>query len=314
MVLLSTLFLLVWVIIINMPLTLKQLSLNTFYFPSPANVGLYIEDNRAILIDSGSDKEAGRQILKVLKENEWDLSLIINTHSNADHIGGNEFLQKRTGCRIAATAMEAAFTEHPVLEASLLNGGFPHKRLQSKFLLAKASGVTDRIANSGQILNTALNAVPLPGHFLDMIAVETPDNVLFTADSVISRDILSKYHIHFLYDVKSHFETLEILKKREDKLFVPSHGKPVSLTGFIELVDYNKHKINENINVVLESISAEITSEEILAGVCRHYKIELNANQYVLIFSTVRSILSYLLDEKLVDVSYSSGQMLWRRL
>ena len=297
-----------------MPLTLTQLSPTTFYFPSPANVGLYIEDKRAILIDSGSDKGAGRQILKVLKENEWDLSLIINTHSHADHIGGNEFLQKRTGCRIAATAMEAAFTEHPVLEASLLNGGFPHKRLQSKFLLAKASAVTDKIANSGSIVSTSLKALPLPGHFLDGIAVETPDKVLFTADSVISRDILSKYHIHFLYDVKSHFDTLEMLKNREDKLFIPSHGNPASLREFIELVDYNKYKINENINVVLESISAEITSEEILAGVCRHYKIELNASQYVLLFSTVRSILSYLLDKKNVEVSYSSGQMLWRRL
>ena len=293
---------------------MTQLNNSTYYFPSPANVGLYLQANKATLIDSGSDKEAGRQILKVLKENNWELSLIINTHSNADHIGGNEFLQKRTDCRIASTAMEAAFAEHPSLEASLLNGGFPHKRLQNKFLLAKASTVTDRIPNSGQILNTPLKALSLFGHFLDMIAVETPDGVLFTADSVISEEILSKYHIHFLYDVGAHFETLLMLKKREDKLFVPSHGKPVSLSEFSALVDYNEQKIRENIAVVLESISSPVVSEEILANVCRYYKIELNANQYVLIFSTVRSILSYLLDEKQVDVSYNTGQMLWRRV
>jgi len=295
-------------------LPLIQLSNSTYYFPSPANVGLYIQDNNAILIDSGSDKEAGRQILKVLKENNWELSLIVNTHSHADHIGGNEFLQKRTDCRIAVTAMEAAFTEHPTLEASLLNGGYPHKRIQSKFLLAKASTVTDKIPNSGQILNSSLKAVPLAGHFLDMIAVETPDSVLFTADSVISREILSKYHIHFLYNVKAHFETLEMLKKRENKLFVPSHGKPVELKEFRDLVEYNKHKIEENISIVIESISGKKTSEEILIGVCKHYKIELNANQYVLTFSTVRSILAYLLNEQRVDVSYSSWKMLWRRL
>ena len=295
-------------------LPLIQLSNSTYYFPSPANVGLYIQDNNAILIDSGSDKEAGRQILKVLKENNWELSLIVNTHSHADHIGGNEFLQKRTDCRIAVTAMEAAFTEHPTLEASLLNGGYPHKRIQSKFLLAKASTVTDKIPNSGQILNSSLKAVPLAGHFLDMIAVETPDSVLFTADSVISREILSKYHIHFLYNVKAHFETLEMLKKKENKLFVPSHGKPVELKEFRDLVEYNKHKIEENISIVIESISGKKTSEEILIGVCKHYKIELNANQYVLTFSTVRSILAYLLNEQRVDVSYSSWKMLWRRL
>ena len=296
------------------PLTLTQLAPSTYYIPSPSNVGLYAVDGQAVLIDSGSDKEAGRQILKILKEKNWKLSFIVNTHSNADHIGGNEFLQKRTECRIAATAMEAALTEYPVLESTILNGGFPHKRLRNKFLLAKASSVTDIISNSEQILNTPLNAVPLPGHFLDMIAVQTQDNVLFTADSIISEEILSKYHIHFLYDVKAHFETLEMLKNRKDEQFVPSHGKPVGLSEFKALVDFNEHKIRENIDVVLNSTMTATTSEEILALVCGYYGIELSANQYVLIFSTVRSILSYLLDAKLLDVSYDSGQMLWRRL
>ncbi len=291
-----------------------QLSNSTYYFPSSSNVGLYIKDNKAILIDSGNNKETGRQILKVLKEHNLELILIVNTHSHADHIGGNEFLQKRTVCRIAASAMEAAFIEHPILESSVLNGGFPHKRLRNKFLLAKSSTVTDTITNNGQIMYTSLNAVPLSGHFLDMIAVETPDGVLFTADSVISEEILSKYHIHFLYDVGAHFETLEMLKKREDNLFVPSHGKPVCLSEFRALVYYNEQKIRENIAVVLESISSPVVSEEILANVCRYYKIELNANQYVLIFSTIRSILSYLLDNKQLDVNYNDGQMLWRRL
>lgn len=296
------------------PLNLTQLAPSTYYIPSPSNVGLYAADGQAVLIDSGSDKEAGRQILKILKEKNRKLSLIVNTHSNADHIGGNEFLQKRTECRIAATAMEAALTEHPALESTVLNGGFPHKRLRNKFLLAKASSVTDIISNSGPILNTSLNAVPLPGHFLDMIAVQTPDNVLFTGDSIISEEILSKYHIHFLYDIKAHFETLEMLKNRTEELFVPSHGKPADPGEFKTLINFNEHKIRENIDVVLNSTTTAITSEEILALVCGHYGIELNANQYVLIFSTVRSILSYLLDERLLDVSYDSGRMLWRRL
>lgn len=294
--------------------TLTRLADSSYYIPSPSNVGLYVKDNKVILIDSGNDKESGRQILKLLREKKWELSLIINTHSNADHIGGNEFLQKRTDCRIASTAMEAALINHPVLESTILNGGFPHKRLRNKFLLAKPSVVTDLIPNSSKILNTQLQAVALPGHFLDMIAIETPDKVLFTADSVVSEEILSKYHIHFLHDVKSHFETLEMLKKREDTLFVPSHGKPVGLSEFKALVDFNENKIRENIEVLLESIMTELSSEEILAKVCVHYGIELNATQYVLIFSTVRSILSYLLDEKLLDVSYGSGRMLWRRL
>ena len=88
-------------------LNLQKIAANTYLIPSPTNIGVYIQNEQAILIDSGNDKEAGRQILKLLKEKNWKVKLIINTHSNADHIGGNAFIQTNTNCRIAATRIEA---------------------------------------------------------------------------------------------------------------------------------------------------------------------------------------------------------------
>ena len=81
---------------------------NTYYIENPAKIGLYrLNETDVLLIDTGNDKDAGRKILnKVLKEQGWNLKYIINTHSNADHIGGNEFLQKRTDCKIFAGGAE----------------------------------------------------------------------------------------------------------------------------------------------------------------------------------------------------------------
>ena len=45
-----------------------------------------------------------------------NLTAIYNTHSNADHIGGNKYLQGQTGCKIYAPGIECDFTNHKVLE------------------------------------------------------------------------------------------------------------------------------------------------------------------------------------------------------
>lgn len=63
-------------------------------------------------------KDAGRKVRQHLDANGWRLVAIYNTHSNADHIGGNKYLQSQTGCRIYASGIECDFTRHPILEPS----------------------------------------------------------------------------------------------------------------------------------------------------------------------------------------------------
>ena len=95
---------------------LHQVGEKSYYIDCPAKIGLYrINDAEVYLIDSGNDKDAGRKIRRILNENGWSLKGIINTHSNADHIGGNQYLQQQTGCKIFANGVEAAFTKYPVL-------------------------------------------------------------------------------------------------------------------------------------------------------------------------------------------------------
>ena len=289
--------------------SLQQISKHTYFIPSPTNMGLYIKDGRVILIDSGNDQEAGRQILKLLKERDWSLDLIVNTHSNADHIGGNAFLQQRTQCRIAATLLEAAFIQRPLLEPSFLFGGYPIPAMRNKFLMAKPSTVTDIIPSSGRILDTELAAVPLPGHYFEMIGIQTPDDVLFLADSVFSEKIIGKYHIVFLYDIQGQMETLARLRTLRAAQYLPSHGSPS--TDIIPLIQTNEQKIHEILTRIQDFCKRSVTIEELLAEICQAYHLELDANQYVLLISTLKSHLSYLAEKQRVHAEFSDGKLLW---
>ncbi len=293
-------------------LTLHQLTESTYIIPSPATMGVWVSDNKATLIDAGNDEEAGRQILRLLTARGWSLELIVCTHSNADHIGGNAFLQKRTGCRIAATPIEAAFIEQPLLEPTLLYGGFPSKALRNKFLMAKPSQVTDHIAADGVIPGSPLRAMALPGHFVGMIGIVTPDDVWFLADSLFSEHIIDKYPIFFLYDVAGHLQTLKSLRGLQGRWFVPSHAAHTQ--DIIALIDANEHRIASTLAVIQGACGDGGASfDGILQHVCSELGIALDMNQYVLVGSAIRSMLAYLVDHGDIEPHVADGTLRWTR-
>lgn len=282
---------------------------NTWYIPGPTNLGVFATGKRAVLIDSGNDESAGRKIMKALREQELEISMIVNTHSNADHAGGNAFIRKRTECRIAATRAEAAFIEDPRLEVSLLWGAAPFRDISGKFLQAQPSHVTDIIPSSGPILDTGLEAEPLPGHFLDMIGVRTPDGVFFIADSVFSSVILDKYGLVVCFDVQGQISTLDYLEKAEAELFIPSHAEPAR--DIVHLVRRNRDSLEQTKEIILEVCASPSSREDILARLVRHFGISLTPAQYVLTHITVSAHISFLADEGLLVPVFDDGRMLW---
>jgi len=295
---------------------LIHLSGRTWYIKSPTNIGLFVTDNNeVILIDSGNDKDAARKVLSILQSNNWTLKMIINTHSNADHVGGNPYLQEKTNCRIAATRFEAAFISDPVLEPSFLFGAYPNSKMRNKFLLSQPSNVTDIISydcENALIADTTLQAVSLLGHFMDMIGVMTSDKVFFAGDSLFSSNVLNKYHITFLYDVKSFIQTLDKLEQIDACLFIPSHAVPTD--DIKQLVKINKEKINEVISAILQYCVNPINFENLLKKLFDHYGLILDFNQYILVGSTVKSYLSYLYDLKQIEAIFENNVLLWKKI
>lgn len=280
----------------------------TYYIKNATNIGIYkIDEKNVFLIDTGNDKEAGKKILKIVNEQGWTVKGIINTHSNADHIGGNKVIQDRTGCDIYSFGVEKSFTENPILESSFLYGGYPLKDLRNKFLLAKESCVKSIEGN----LPEGLEYFPLKGHFFDMIGIRTSDNVLFLADSIFGEETILKYHLFFIYDVREYLNTLEQLEKMEASLFIPSHVEATK--DISSLVELNRKKIQEIIDKIYCICEKGITFENILKYIFDKYNLAINANQYVLVGSTIRSYLSYMYDENKICYEFKENQMIWKQ-
>lgn len=289
---------------------LIQITENCYYIQSPAKVGLVkLNDEDVCIIDSGNDKEAGRKIRKLIDANGWKLKAIYNTHSNADHIGGNKYLQSNTGCKIFAQGKECAFTRHTELEPAYLFGGYPFKDLRHKFLMAQES---DAQYLSEENIPEGFEIIHLPGHFLDMVGFKTPDNVIYLADCISSKNTLDKYKIAFLYDVEKYLQTLEYIKTLNAKMFVPAHADVCE--DIQELAQYNIDKTIEVANKIEEICERPISFEHILQKLFNDYGLTLNVEQYVLVGSTVKSYLSWLKDTGKIQIVFEDNMLLWSKI
>ncbi len=288
---------------------LRQAAGNSYYIESPARIGLVkLNETEVCLIDSGSDKDAGRKVRQILDAGGWRLKAIFNTHSNADHIGGNRYLQNQTGCEIYAPGIEWAFTRWPVLEPAFLYGAFPPGDLRHKFLMAQGSGVREL---TEEVLPEGFEILKLPGHFFDMAGFRTPDDVVYLADCLSSRETLDKYRITFIYDVAAYLRTLEMVKGLEASMFVPAHA-PVSgeIAG---LAQYNIDRVKEVADHIAEICREPMGFEKILQRLFADYGLNMNFEQYVLVGSTVRSYLAWMKDEGQMGAFFEDNMLLWRR-
>ncbi len=287
---------------------LIQVSDSTYYVQSPAKIGLVkLNDKDVCLIDSGNDKEAGRKVRQILDANGWSLKAIYNTHSHADHIGGNQYLQAQTGCKVYAKGVECDYVNHPILEPVSLYAGCPPKELRHKFLMAQpstAEPLTDDVLPEG------FSIVPLPGHSMDMVGYRTADDVVFLADCLSSQATLEKYGIPFIHDVGAYISTLEAVEKMEARMFIPAHADPAEdISGLARL---NIDRAVEIGDEILGICSEASSFEDVLRKLFVRYGLTMTLEQYVLVGSTVRSYLAWMMDAGKLTVEIRDGLPAWK--
>ena len=290
---------------------LKKIKGNTYYIKGPVNTGLYVySQNRCVVIDTGSSDDWGRKILKALKAEGLEAELIINTHSHADHFGGNSFLVKRTNAEVAASGIEAAIISNPYLEPFYLYSAHPPKALQNKFLMGKECRV-DRILEPGTfpVGPAKLQIVDLKGHSPGQIGVATPDGVLMTADAYFSTHIVEKYKLPYFTNIADTLDTLKGLKGTDYSFYLPCHG---DLSNDIQgEIDSNLKAISEAMGTIRWALIKPLTREELGAAITEKYGLDLNTTQYYLNQSSIAAYLSYMTDQRMLQRRIEGYRMVW---
>lgn len=272
---------------------LIKLNENDYYIDSPSKIGI-VKLNAAdvVFIDSGNNRDAGKKALRIIEEQGWTLKAIYNTHSHADHIGGNRYLQEKTGCRIFARGAECAAVNYPVSEPALLYGGFPYKTIKHKFLMAEKSFCEPLTPD---VLPAGLEMIDLSGHCYEMVGYKTKNGTAFIGDAVINEYIYEKYGISYFWDITKYLESLERLKSVDAGIFITSHLE--NYTDITDIADYNKKYIADVESTLLSFCEKPVSFEKLMQQMFTKYNMTMTAEQNILIGSTLRSYIAKCLDD-----------------
>ncbi len=291
-------------------LELHKLKGNTYYIDGvTTNIGVYkLTDNDVCLIDTGF-ANVGPRIYEILKENNWDLKYIINTHCHADHIGANKYLMNMyPNCQMITSQIERAFARDDKLDIGFLYGGYPLDCFDTPLMHIDEQKDILHLSK----LPNGITSFRLKGHHYDMVGYKTSDDVYFVADAIGNKDTIYKEHILLIYDVQGYLDSLHMINSLNGNFIVPSHSEPTK--NITELVKTNVAKINEIIDLILRLLETPRTLENLVKSIFDYYKIRISYNKLLLITSTVRSYLAYLYRLKLISTKFEDNYLYYYKI
>jgi glyoxylase-like metal-dependent hydrolase (beta-lactamase superfamily II) len=294
---------------------LIPLTPSAYHLRGGSNAGLIVQDGRAVLVDSGLDKDTARQILRHVERLKITLAGVVITHAHADHFGGAATVRARTGAPVYAPALEAAVVANPLLEPIYLYGGAaPIAELRGKFLLAEACPVDHLLEPGAQVIGgVPVTAIPARGHAPNQMLVAGGD-VCFVADAVFAPLVAVKHVIPFYYNVSAALTTLEALTELDGSYaaFVPGHGPAVPEIG---------PWARENHGRLLEiraAVGAALDLATDIAGILKATADRLglviaNPVTYSLTQTTILACLTSLQEAGEVAVRCAENRLVWSR-
>jgi glyoxylase-like metal-dependent hydrolase (beta-lactamase superfamily II) len=284
-----------------------------------ANIGIVTYEGRCLIIDSGIDKDSGRDILKQVKKLGLTPTALLVTHAHADHFGGAHYLVQQTSLHVYATRVEAAVMSGPILEPLYLFGGAqPPRELLHKFLLARPCLTDSILQGNEQIVDhIPVQVLSLPGHSTEQVGVAFGDT-LFVGDAFLTPDILDKHHIPFYSDIQAGLETLTNLRTLilPFKHVVAGHGEIYSSTEeAIQAIDYMTQRLDtilQDVRAVLADGEAHET-DDILGSVAGAEGATISVlSQYVLYKTTIQSALSMLYAHGEILPDFRDNRLVWK--
>ena len=312
----------------NLTARIIELSSGVYIIPATTNVGVITNESdsgiEVYLIDSGCTEIDGEYVLDVLKAffeqqgQTYTLKAIITTHGHADHCGAHNFLKEQSNCEIWAPKHEQGAMETPVIQGTVLWGGYPPHEMRTLFFMPSPTYI-DRFISKDDVIalssERSISFLELKGHSYETLGViinsKNGHKVLFPGDNIFPRNEIINHWIPLILNPVEFMESLDLLCSLEKVDWcIPSHGDFLK-RNINEAAELNKIAIISTRTCILDSLKTKkrLTAEEIVKYVADKNDMKLSLSQYALVHSTIKSYIAVMHDAREIKMEVSDNKL-----
>ena len=270
---------------------------NTWLLRAIQLIPLYrLDDKRCVLLDSGllQEREALEEALRAAGLTPVG---ILCSHAHVDHCANNGYFQEKYGTAVALTPPEAGMCSSLLtlkcyfltLSPGTVARESAHMVHAPDVPIPMSDGAFDFCGASFQIVHT-------PGHSAGHICAVTPDNVCYTADALLSRELLTA-KLPYSLSHQMALASREKLRGLGCDAYIMAHRGVCSGEEIGALIDDNQALVRRRAEEILALVDRPMTASQIDEAACVFYELFTHKPPRALRFErNVRFFIEYLVD------------------
>lgn len=281
-------------------------------------MGVYrLNDKDIVMMDTGTSYGSGetKKLMAVLEGADLNVKGIIATHAHIDHIGNNELLRKKYGCKVYMYGAEAHICskiENLRMQHSLV----PFDSTIERALECMKSSVDvfiDPEARSLEICGAKFRIIHTPGHSMSHISMITQDNIGMLGDALMTENEIVKTKIPYASNFAVDFASKRKLLDLNCDRYIISHRGVRSGWELEREVEANINYLKTRAEVVLSYIDDGMCFDDIAAAVVTCMNIKISNRYYFFdIHGMIMPYVQYLEETGRVETYYEKGYVRYR--
>ena len=255
-----------------------------------------LDGGRCVLLDSGLPEER-EELEDALRGAGLRPARVLCSHAHVDHCANNGYFQKKYGAKIALTFPEAGMCDSVLtLKCYFLTLSPGRVEREASCMIHEPDYFIPPNDGPFTLGGAKFRVVQTPGHSAGHICVITPDNVCYTADALLSPEMMAA-KLPYNLSQEMAIASREKLRNLGCDAYIMAHRGVCGQEEIGALIDSNQALIRRRAEEILAQVEGPMSAYQIVERTCAFYQLFTQNPRRALRFErNIRFFIEYLVD------------------